>query len=130
MKLLSAVLIMSFVVIFGVGFFAGHRYTANECAPSSMDFDSAQKFVSMVNEEIGKYNKSNSWGYGVTTAWCGPVLGVSAYTFRQKVKIREGIIDQVLSFEDSGFIKEDMEKVRALAKEIAKKIIEAQPAEK
>ncbi len=137
-KLLLAVLISTF--LFGFGFFTGHRYTAKECAPNSIEFHFANKFTTLISEELSKFNKSNAWGYSIVTTIGGPVLRISVSDvtvegtivtvrekFKRNVKIRQEIIEKVLSSDGYSGYNEDLEKVRPLAKEIAQKIIEVQP---
>ena len=134
MKQIFAVLV--FVLVLVLGFFAGHYYTAEELSPSSIDFGFANKFMSLVDDELNKHQKSYSFGWEIkTTLFRGPILDISASDgsgsgkkkFEQKIAIREDIADKVLTFQTNGLIDEDMKKVRPLAKEIAKKIIETQP---
>jgi hypothetical protein len=124
-----------FVFVYGLGFFAGHYYTAEKLAPSIIDFSFADKFTSLVDDELGKYQKSYSFDWRIkTTLLKGPVLDVSASDgsisdknkFKERIVIREDIADKVLTFHANGLINEDLEKIRPLAKEVAKKIIEVQ----
>ncbi len=143
MKKLLAVWILTVLLGLSIGFFAGHRYTAKECAPDSIDFDFADKFTTLIDEELLSFHKSNSWGYSVVTTIGGPVIAISVRDvtvdgtivtvtekFKKNIKIRQEIIEKVLSPSEGGYYDEDLEKVRPLAKEIAGKIIEAQPNRK
>ncbi len=132
-KILLVVLIFAFLL--GVGFFTGHRYTAKECAPNGIDFRFTDKFTALISEELSKFNKSNSWCSSIITTINGPVFKITVYgdasidkeKFKKNIRIRQEIMEKVLSSDNYGGYNEDFEKVRPLAKEIAKKIIEAQP---
>lgn len=116
-----------------LGFSAGYRY-AVRCSPNLYEFWVAEKFMTFVDEEVSAYQRSNSWGWNIKTTFNGPALKICVHDnsslsakdkFKQKIMIRKDIIDNVEFRDDVG--RMDMEKFRPLAKEIAKKIIEAQP---
>lgn len=132
--LMAVILIFGFSV--GLGFWAGHLYTAKECAPNSIDFRFANRFVALVSVELLKFEKSRSWGHSIVTTIGGPVLRISVSDvtvegtivkkFKRNIKIRQEIIEKVLSSDGYGGYIEDIEKIRPLAREIADEITKAQ----
>ncbi len=138
-KSFAVVVALIIVILFGLGFFAGHLYTVRKCSPNPLDFDAAYKFTSLISEELRKLEESNSWGYDIVTTIGGPVLEISVRkvtvdgaiitvkeTFKKEIKIRKEIREKVLFLSNKNFYDEDFERIRPLAKEIAGKIIKAQ----
>lgn len=137
---MKKVIVAVFVLIaFGVGFSTGHKYTLERCAASYGDFHDLEEFTRYLDEEIDKLNDVQRigviYGRSMSTTWNGPVVEINVPkcdgngqcedVYNRIFNIREDFGKKTIVWKDGRFAGHNFANLRPLAKEIAKKIYEA-----
>jgi|GEM_PF-2691764 hypothetical protein len=136
----KVVVVLSILLASGLGFFAGHRYTAQECLAIG-NFRDMERFDELLVEEIQKLKEAGPigagalWSQSMEVTMSGPMWDISVpdYTadgrrqekYKKIIDIRKDISEKTIVWKNGEFAGYDIERLRPLAKEVARGIFEA-----